>query len=297
MSTPTGENSNDLREPDEVARRARLARDLDLLEAMLARVEHEQWAPTLPRAAQLPPVPGLAPAGEPFDERNRTTLSLEPEHIVLPAAVMSDLDRSRWPLGILIAAVCLLPIAYYVTVTAWLPPSAPDPQLASVNTKAVTQPASLQRHPPIWAQDDEAESSGLNEISQPAGSARAEKLPERETVAMLQPEDRGGIRALSPQRPVRDLDPEEITLLRKQGEQFAQTGDFATARTLFQRAAEANDATAAAALGATYDPSVLAGLRVVGIDADVVKARFWYQKAVSLGSADAKRRLDLLPSQ
>jgi hypothetical protein len=181
MSTPTGENSNDLREPDEVARRARLASDLDVLEAMLARVEHEQWAPTLPRAAQLPPVAELPPAGEPFDERNRTPLSLEPEHIVLPAAVMSDLDRSRWPLGILIAAVCLLPIAYYVTVTSWLPPSAPGPQLASVNTKAVTQPASLQRHPPIWAQDDEAESSGLNEISQPAGSARAEKLPERET--------------------------------------------------------------------------------------------------------------------
>jgi Flp pilus assembly protein TadD len=56
---------------------------------------------------------------------------------------------------------------------------------------------------------------------------------------MLQPEDRG-IRALSAQRPVRDLDPQEIALLRKQGEQFAQTGDFASARTLFQRAAEAN---------------------------------------------------------
>jgi hypothetical protein len=286
-----------MRESGEAARRARLASDLDLLEAMLARVVREQWAPTLPPAAQLPPVPGLAPASESSCERNQAPLSLEPEHIVLPTAVMSDLDRSRWPLGIFIAAVCLLPIAYYIMVTAWSPPSTPGPQLASVETKAVAQPASLQRHPPILARDDEADSSGLNEMSsQPGGSARAEKLPERETVAMLQPKDRG-VRAMSAPRPVRDLDPEEVALLRKQGEQFAQTGDFATARTLFQRAAEANDATAATALGATYDPTVLAGLRVVGVDADVVKARFWYQKAVSLGSADAKRRMDLLPSQ
>jgi len=54
---------------------------------------------------------------------------------------------------------------------------------------------------------------------------------------------------------------------------------------------------ASTALGATYDPIVLAKLGVVGIDADVVKARFWYQKAVSLGSSDAKRRLDLLANR
>ena len=45
---------------------------------------------------------------------------------------------------------------------------------------------------------------------------------------------------------VRTLDPEEIKLLVKQGEQFAEAGDLAGARILFQRAAEAGDATAAA---------------------------------------------------
>ena len=110
---------------------------------------------------------------------------------------------------------------------------------------------------------------------------------------MLQPED-PGIRALSPSRPIRTLDPDEISLLTRQGEQFAEAGDFVSARALFQRAAEANDATAATALGTTYDPTVLARLQAVGVDPDVVKARFWYQKAVSLGSTDAKRRLDLL---
>ena len=50
----------------------------------------------------------------------------------------------------------------------------------------------------------------------------------------------------------------------KQGEQFIAAGDVVTARTAFQRAAEAGDAKAAVALGAAYDPTVLAKLEVVG---------------------------------
>ena len=74
----------------------------------------------------------------------------------------------------------------------------------------------------------------------------------------------------------------------------AGLGDVVTARTAFQRAAEAGDAKAAVALGATYDPTVLAKLGVVGISADVAKARSWYQKAEKLGSPDARQRLELL---
>ena len=76
-----------------------------------------------------------------------------------------------------------------------------------------------------------------------------------------------------------------------------EAGDLAGARILFQRAAEAGDATAATALGATYDPTVLAKLGAVGIGADLERARFWYQKAASLGSTDARRRLDLLANR
>ena len=90
------------------------------------------------------------------------------------------------------------------------------------------------------------------------------------------------------------LHPEEIKLLTKQGEQLAATGDLVTARILFQRAAEVGDATAAMALGATYDPNVLAKLGVAGMAADVQKARSWYRKAQSQGSAEATRRLPLL---
>ena len=63
---------------------------------------------------------------------------------------------------------------------------------------------------------------------------------------------------------------------------------------MLQRAADADDAEAALALGATYDPSVLRALKVYGFKADPVKARVWYEKASELGSAAAPRRLETL---
>jgi TPR repeat protein len=93
------------------------------------------------------------------------------------------------------------------------------------------------------------------------------------------------------------LDPEEIKLLMKQAEQFIGSGDVVTARIVLQRAAEAGDADAAVALGATYDPVALANLRVAGLGANVEKARIWYQKAESLGSTEATRRLAILANR
>jgi len=98
----------------------------------------------------------------------------------------------------------------------------------------------------------------------------------------------------SPKVATRRLEPEEIKLFVTRGEQLMGTGDIAAARIVLQRAAESDDATAALALGAAHDPNVLARLGVVGISADLEKARTWYQKAESLGSADARRRLGLL---
>jgi hypothetical protein len=51
------------------------------------------------------------------------------------------------------------------------------------------------------------------------------------------------------------------------------------------------------ALGATYDPIALANLGVAGLGANVEKARIWYQKAESLGSTEATRRLAVLANR
>jgi TPR repeat protein len=93
---------------------------------------------------------------------------------------------------------------------------------------------------------------------------------------------------------VRVLEADEIDLLIEQGERFIAAGDIVTARLIFERAAKAENATAALALAAAYDPIVLTKLGVLGIDMDVEKARLWYQKAQSLGSAQAVEQLRAL---
>ncbi len=95
----------------------------------------------------------------------------------------------------------------------------------------------------------------------------------------------------------RQLDQEEIAVLLKRGQQMFETGDLAGARLLLQRAADAGNSRAAFALGASYDPLVLNEIGVLGVAADVAKARAWYEKAKEYGSTDAPKRLELLVSQ
>jgi TPR repeat protein len=128
------------------------------------------------------------------------------------------------------------------------------------------------------------------------GNKATDKVSEGEIVAMLRPEAEPA-KPPPPSAPIRTLDPAEVALLVKQGEQFVAIGDLVTARTVFQRAAEAGDAYAAMALGATYDPNVLAKLGVVGMGADVDKARTWYQRAETLGSQEATKRLSVLANR
>ncbi len=105
------------------------------------------------------------------------------------------------------------------------------------------------------------------------------------------------IQSAGGERTARELDREEIAVLLKRGQELFETGDLAGARLLLQRAAEAGNARAAYALGASYDPLVLQELRVYGVMADVAKARAWYEKAKAFGSTEAPRRLELLVSQ
>ena len=164
---------------------------------------------------------------------------------------------------------------------------APIQQQAPVTQQAPIQAPQLQASPP----------------PQPVQPPQPVRPPERETVAKLPaapPAAEAGpaSRTAAPaSRPARTLSQDDIVLLIKQGEQFIASGDVVTARIVFQRAAEAGDPNAAVALGATYDPTVLARLGVVGMGADVEKARNWYQKAESLGSPEAARRLKILANR
>ena len=93
---------------------------------------------------------------------------------------------------------------------------------------------------------------------------------------------------------VRSLDPREIAVLIKRGQDLLASGDIQSARLLLMRGAEARDARAALLVGTTYDPARLRQMGADGPFADVAQARLWYQRAKEWGEPDAQRRLDAL---
>jgi TPR repeat protein len=100
----------------------------------------------------------------------------------------------------------------------------------------------------------------------------------------------GAMKSQAPRR----VPSEQIAALVKRGEDLIASGDFAAARLVLQRAAEAGDAHAALLLAGTYDPMMLEKLQVHGFAPDVNLARHWYEKADELGSRDATGRLKVL---
>ena len=87
------------------------------------------------------------------------------------------------------------------------------------------------------------------------------------------------------------LDSSEIATLMKRGQYFIESGDISSAQLLFRRAAEAGNAQGAFALASTYDSHYLAAHQVIGVAGNDAKARIWYQRALDLGSPDAKGML------
>jgi hypothetical protein len=283
---------------------------------------------------QLPPVSGLRapdpegarPRGEQFINGYRVPPSLAPERLRPPPPPMRERrDNLRGPLRIVLASVLAAPIAYYFSVSGLsrLSGSAPEPELASSESRPATlttiqvpknpmrlgdaadpaqanSPASIRSGNQGNGQTNIAAASPPPDAPAPAKAIATVAIsPPPETVPAPNLSAPGLPVTAAPRavKTVRQLDPEAVKLLMQQGEQFVAAGDLVTARLVFQRAAEAGDATAALAMGATYDPIVLAKLGARGIGADVDKARNWYQKAQEFGSAEAPHRIEMLANR
>jgi hypothetical protein len=91
--------------------------------------------------------------------------------------------------------------------------------------------------------------------------------------------------------PPKTPDAETLAALMTRAKSLLTLGDIAAARLLLERAANAQDATAAFLLAQTYDPAVLGVRDTRSITPDPVMARDWYRKAASFGSAAAQQRL------
>ena len=94
--------------------------------------------------------------------------------------------------------------------------------------------------------------------------------------------------------PSKTLDAETLTPLLARAKKMLALGDIGASRLLLERAANAQDATAAFLLARTYDPTVLGSPDTRTITPDARMARDWYRKAAGLGSSEAQKRLTQL---
>jgi len=243
-------------------------------------------------------------------------LALNPDAV--PEPPLED-GESLWPLALRIIAV-----ATVAALVAWLVISLPGARLlrngaksaqaASItltaessdqNAARLRRPPLLESrraetvppdeattHPDLAAAEVLAASSNEPPRSTQLASATPEPVSAGAASSELQPASPSSAgRAISGQGESTTVTPDEMALLLKRSQDFLSNGDLASARLLLRRATEAGSAEAAVALGATYDPLVFRQLGTVGAAPDPAQARSWYQKALSLGSADAAKRL------
>ena len=163
----------------------------------------------------------------------------------------------------------------------WAPPVSPTPAQRQLDREDIAAAPPVSSAPAQRQLDREE-----NTATPPISPAPAQRQLDREEITAAPP--------VAPAPAQRQLGREEITVLLNRGKHLIANGDLAAARLVLQRAAEANDAEAALALAATYDPIVLRELKVYGLTADAAMARAWYQRARELGSAAALQRLEML---
>jgi hypothetical protein len=96
--------------------------------------------------------------------------------------------------------------------------------------------------------------------------------------------------------PARRLAADELANLMRRARSLLAAGDIPSARLLLERAADAQEASAAFMLAQTYDPVVLGTQDARRIVPDPATARAWYERAAQLGSTEAQRRLGQLPN-
>ncbi len=206
-------------------------------------------------------------------------LALHPDKV--PEPPFED-ARKLWPM-----ALRLCGVTGFAAAVAWAlvsasgtrkvdgaiaQPETPPPSIA-VNRVKVVHFRSPQEIPPLLVPDSLAESNP--------------PLQQADARPILPPPPQ----APQPASRTRVLDNGEIATLVKRGQDLLKNGDLASARLLLQRAAESGSASAALALGSSYDPFMIQRLGVVGINPDTARAREWYQRALALGSDAASEQL------
>jgi hypothetical protein len=128
-----------------------------------------------------------------------------------------------------------------------------------------------------------------NQVSPPDPSGRTPSGSDPRMVAEAQ-------RELASALNVARLSPDEVAAVLKRGQELVTQGKFRLARLVLEQAAETKNASAAFALGQTYDPLIERSAVRPDAPPDMAMARIWYEKARDLGSLEAAQRLSQLPA-
>jgi len=244
------------------------------IRARASRLEHPQDDPM--------PLFLSDPLGAP-DPREYTPLTLRPRAGIAPRLLAVALAISA---ATILAALFQSDLRSLVATNAGSPTdAAPDQAIAPANPPVMRQ-ALLKD--PARVTNTRLASADRQDLPAP---------PSRDTIAaahqiVLQAQMPVPVAAQpAPPEPVRSLDADTLAGLMTRARSLIGVGDIGAARLLLERAADAKDANAALLLAQTYDPAVLGASDARSVIADVSAARDWYQRAASLGSAEARQRL------
>jgi hypothetical protein len=233
------------------------------------------------------------PDGEVAD---RQTITLEWALPIAPVPVLRQVTESTT-----LASISPSPIPFRDDQNNQTDVGLLEPQITRQSAVGVeeTAPAPSISVAPIQLQSDHEEAAPPEAPAPAPLEARWQEISGASStlleVIQLRPDLKEMMPAESSDLPSqRQPNSEELAILLKRGKDLIATGDLVAARLVLRKAAEANNAEAALALGATYDPLVLRQLKVYGLTPDATMARSWYEKAVELGSSAAPRRLEML---
>jgi hypothetical protein len=248
---------------------------------------------SLPRTAPLPSVIGLSRVGS----HEGDSLLLDPDTLFPPHSPRRRTGIAAGVAKIILVSTVAAPTAYFIASWSQFPGAAAPSDAAAVSAVAIPVVLSEQQ---VAVVDPDPSGPALqaarsnDEISkavqaEPAGSRAVEVVaavtgpkaaPEPPPSAAAAPVEAAKPPPTSVAMPPKpSLGSGEIAMLIERGHVLFESGDVAAARLFFRRAANAGDPAAAAVLGSTYDPKVLAERFIRGIEADSKEAQKWYEKA------------------
>jgi hypothetical protein len=308
--------------------------ELRRLEDSIRWLMNESNVRRMPAAATLLPVHGLPPVRglPPVESFEHDSLLLDPDTLLNPDTLFppqSPRGRSgvfRGVAKMLLVSAVAAPAAYFIA--NWMQfagPATPTDSAATSDSATISDSATMPglsderiaalppaqtRAPPEALQAGEVSVAPppgsiaprevprvetSPEVTADAGAAEPNGTPEVSAVPSDPAPNTGSFSSAPPPATAKPAtNPQEIALLVERGRALFEAGDVAAARLFFRRAANAGDAAAAVAMGATYDPDVLAKRFIRGIEPDAQEARTWYEKARALGSPEGPRRIEML---